>query len=426
MLDLTRSLLPELRARRLPGPAGAFAPAYDGLSIANLPAAVCAWLGAPPLPRAAPALDERIRAALPGPFRRVIVGVIDGLGLDLLQSALDSPDPDLQGWRDLAREGLLAPLTSIVPSTTAAALVTLWTGATPAAHGVLGYEMFLKEYSLTANMILHAPAAYQGDVGSLARAGFDPRAFLPVPTLGPHLTGQGVSVYAYQHASIMQSGLSTMLFPSAVLRPALTFGDICYQVAARIQAEPAERAYHYFYWSALDDLMHRYAPQDVRVRREMAGLALHLGVFLRSLPRDGQTLLLITADHGHIATPPHADFDLSQHPELTACLTLLPSGENRLPLVFLRSGREGDFLRYLETHWDGTFQSVSAREWIDSGWMGEPAHRHPRLEDRAGDRVVIPPPGAYWRWFERPVLLLGRHGGLTETEMVPALLGAVV
>jgi len=51
-------------------------------------------------------------------------------------------------WKRLEQQGLLAPLTSIVPSTTAAALTSLWTGRSAAEHGIAGYELWLKEYGI--------------------------------------------------------------------------------------------------------------------------------------------------------------------------------------------------------------------------------------------------------------------------------------
>ena len=93
---------------------------------------------------------------------------------------------------NLLDESIFSPLTSITPSTTSSALTTLWTGAYPAEHGILGYEVWLREYGVIANMILHSAFTFLGDVGGLQRAGFDPLTFLPVPTLGPHLLDNGI------------------------------------------------------------------------------------------------------------------------------------------------------------------------------------------------------------------------------------------
>ncbi|NIV33463.1 MAG: alkaline phosphatase family protein, partial [Anaerolineae bacterium] len=59
-----------------------------------------------------------------------------------------------QALSALARAGRLIPLTSVFPSTTDAALVSLSTGRPPAEHGWLAYTMYLRELGIAANAIL--------------------------------------------------------------------------------------------------------------------------------------------------------------------------------------------------------------------------------------------------------------------------------
>ena len=81
MHDLIGELLPRLDANR---PAGldlgeqVYCPDYRGLSIANLPASVCRWLGVEPPETAAPALIPALQEHWGRPFRNVIVLLLDG------------------------------------------------------------------------------------------------------------------------------------------------------------------------------------------------------------------------------------------------------------------------------------------------------------------------------------------------------------
>jgi hypothetical protein len=156
MPDLTADLLPRLQAHRLPGldlGEGFLYPNYDGFSLLNIPASLCRLLGAPSF-GAQPLADELLKAC-GGEYQRVILLVVDGLGYDLLLRLWEAGLGHI--WKSFIPEGVFAPLTSICPSTTAAALTTLWTGASPAEHGIAGYELWLREYGVVANMILHAP-----------------------------------------------------------------------------------------------------------------------------------------------------------------------------------------------------------------------------------------------------------------------------
>jgi hypothetical protein len=169
----TESILQEIEAHRIQGIprfAGQIHPHYAGYSIANLPASICNWLGCPP-PADLP-LAPDYTASLAKSYRHVILIVVDGLGWEFLRS-LQTDERSSADWEALQRDSLLLPLTSIVPSTTSAALTTFWTGRQPAEHGIIGYEMFLKEYGFIANIILQSVSSFIGDSGNLIKAGFD-------------------------------------------------------------------------------------------------------------------------------------------------------------------------------------------------------------------------------------------------------------
>jgi predicted AlkP superfamily pyrophosphatase or phosphodiesterase len=158
----------------------------------------------------------------------VILVLIDALSLHRLQRWM--ADGTAPVWKHLAEQGQLAALTSVTPSTTAAALTTLWTGRSPAEHGIVGYELWLKEYGVVSNMILHTPISFENDTGSLARAGFRPEEFLNLPTLGEHLISYGIRSSALQHRSITRSGLSQMFFKDVNIHGYFTlpsYGSTC-------------------------------------------------------------------------------------------------------------------------------------------------------------------------------------------------------
>ena len=196
-------------------------------------------------------------------------------------------------------------------------------------------------------------------------------------------------------------------------------------LAAALDEAGEEPAYFYIYWGDLDEHSHRFGPQDPRVALELAGFSRQLGSFIRHLKRRKDTLLLITADHGHISTPRLAEYELRRHPRLMDCLVMVPSGEARLPYAYLRPGREAAFLDYVERAWPGQFRVIPSAQAIASGLFGT-GQLAPHLADRVGDFVLIPQADAYW-WFgsnENP--LLGRHGGMSKIEMESPLFSVVL
>lgn len=424
MSDLTSFLLPRLRAHRLPGLdlGGEFVyPKYADQSILNLPGSVCRWLGIPDF--GAPALIPEILGPLGENAQRVILILMDALALHRLQRWM--ADGTAPIWGRLAEEGLLAPLTSITPSTTSAALTSLWTGRSAAEHGVAGYELWLKEYGVVTNMIAHAPINFQGDMGSLSKAGFRPETFLPFKTFGTHLAEQGVQPYAFQHHTILRSGLSQMFFRDVDTQPVGTPADLWVNVRQLIESRPHERQYIWVYWGEVDHLSHFYGPDDERVAAEFHAFSeAMLYSFINRLSPAARrgTILLLTADHGQIHTHKSPRYEVSNHPELVQQLPLMPTGENRLMYLFQRPGRPNGVRDYFESTWPGEFAALEPALAVEKGLFG-PGQPHEHLFDRLGDWVMAARSDAYLWWADKENRLVGRHGGLSPEEMLVPLLG---
>jgi len=416
--DLTSNFLPGLISNRLNGvDAGVDAvhPAYDGYSISNLAPSIGTWLGSPGFggtPLAGAYLHE-----LQAGYQNVVVILVDGLGLEFFQRFMDA-----EPWKSWLPEARLAALSSIVPSTTTSALTSLWTGVPPALHGIMGYEMWLKEYGIIANMILQSPASFNGDIGSLQRAGFAPAAFLPVPTLGSFLVERGVEVFAFQPASIARSGLSTMLLDGAQNVGYRNLSDLWVSLEEVLERQHNNPVYAYVYWGDVDELSHRFGPLDERVMLEFETFSRTLQRFIsRKLKHGkGDTLWVLLADHGQIATPVNPRYELRSHPELLDELVMVPCGENRLPYFYMRPGREPHVLDTLERVWPGEFLSMASAEALACGLFG-PGKAYSKVADRLGDRILFPQGDAYLWWADKINPMRGRHGGLSPQEMLVPL-----
>ena len=284
MSDSTAKLLPRLLARSLPGlpplPPEFIMPDYDGGSIANLPGQVAAWLGAGPF-GGSPLHPEWV-SALDGPVTRVVMVLVDALGYQRFRTLLEEPG---SAWAWLEQRGLLAPLTSVFPSTTTAALTSLSTGLPPGRHGMLGYEMWLKEFGVTANMIQLRPMAAGRETGSLAEVGLDQDNFTRSPILARHLAAHGVDVHAFLPAFIMGSGLTRMSLGLVARHPFHTPSDLWPSLRQLLEATPGARQLVWAYWPMVDTLSHQYGPAAEAVDREARSFGEMLRqAFLEPLP----------------------------------------------------------------------------------------------------------------------------------------------
>ncbi len=399
------------------------APAYAGRSIANVPASILRLFGGQ---ISTPALDPAILQGL-GNVERVVIVCVDALGYDKLQETLAANPKN--GLHALLRDGArLVPLTSVFPSTTTAALTSLWSGYTPAEHGFLGFQLFLREYGVRANMIAFSPVVTQ-DLGrdQLLKGGLNPDQFLATPSLPQSLAPLGVPVYHLMELPFVNSGLSKVQIRGAKqVRGVIGSSDLWVVLREWVEEHRAERAVFAVYWGGVDSIEHYYGPSSETARAEIDNFAYSLeNEFLSKLSPAARrgTLFMLTADHGHIDTPPEHSIYLSDHPALRPHLLMDFAGEPRAAYLYCRQGEKEAVRDYFARHFPEQFLVLDSQTALDAGLFGT-GTLAPETRYRIGDWIVLPRED-YTLVENRQVRqMLGRHGGLTPREMLVPLIAA--
>lgn len=399
-------------------------PRYEGFSVANLAATIAQALGVP-FPEALPPLQPALLGDLLEGVERVVLVVLDALGWEQLQAVL-TRFPE-NGLARLARRGRLLPLTTTFLSTTNSVLNTIWTGRSSFEHGLLAYTLYLREWLMAVEAIsfsmVNAPFA-----GLLEQWGFDGEEFIPVPTLAQRLQTANVPMYAVTARPIMGSALSKMQYRGVAQVYGYGFASEFWLMLARVLREHRGKRFVVGgYWSGVDNLAHSYGPQDRTGELEIRaiGYLLEAGFWeeLRAEERRG-TLLLVTADHGQIASPAEAAILLQDHPVLQEALFMAPLGEQRVPFFYVRPGQYKRVWEYLHAHLATQFIFFSRQALLQSGLLGL-GKPHPELRYRLGDIIGIARNEAFL--VREPSLiykLRGRHGGLDASEMLVPLFAA--
>ena len=419
MTDFSPQTLKTIEAHQLPGIELAedqLFPDYAGFSLANVPTTVTRLMGVQDF--GIGPLDDSLLSQLGGPYQKVVLLLVDALGLKQLTQWMVAK-PDLV-WAKHLDKAFFTPLTSICPSTTASALTTLWTGAAPATHGIIGYEMWAREYGMVMNNILHSAASARSDVGGLARSGFEPSAFLDQPLLGPHMRQQKVTPTAFMHYSITRSGLSSMQLDEVDLKPYVDEADLCISLAEYLNGRAGIRDYVYAYYSDVDTLMHRFSADDPRVPFQFSMFSsLFESAFLNNLSPEvaRDTLLILTADHGSIATPQNPRYDLNNHPALKSHLVMQPTCENRLAFLFIKQGEVDAVRDYFASTWPDEFLLLDPDDALNGGLFG-PEPFKAQARERLGDLIAVAKGDAYLWWAPTANHMAGRHGGLSRQEML--------
>jgi hypothetical protein len=392
-------------------------PMYEGQSILNVPSSICKLLDIPTM-QSPPLLDE-ILSPLGEDIENVIFILVDAMAYHRLIKWMEE-DKSLV-WNKLSESGILAPITSISPSTTAAATTTFWTGSSPSQHGIAGYEMWLKEYSLSANMILHRPITYNGGSGNMEMAGFSPESFISVPRLGTHLKKYGVEAHAFQHYSIANSGLSKSFLQDATIHPTSTLPDVWISLREMLESNIGQKTYSWVYWGDMDGSAHFHGPDAERPKSDFHNFSTAFEkYFLKRISDEVKkgTVVIIGADHGQITTDKHDDhLDLNNHPEFTNMLHINPTGENRLAYLHVKHGKMDEVKNYINREWSNQFEILHSEDALNKGLFG-PEPYHDNMLSRLGDLILISKGNAFLWWANKNNPLIGRHGGLSEQEMV--------
>jgi hypothetical protein len=293
-------------------------------------------------------------------------------------------------------------ITTVAPSTTATALTSLTTGATPLEHGIIGYRM-----------------AMDGVVMNTLRWGSDRadmRKIHPPERVQPVPPFVGISVPV-----LSRKELESSAFTQAHLRGSVPLGwramsSIVEQ--ARLLFESGE-PFVYAYYDGLDKIAHErgFGPYYQSELRMVDWL---VGELLESLPSG--TTIAVTADHGQVAVGPRS---IPLPDEILRCVEY-QSGEGRFRWLHARRGRLDELLSVAEENfghlaWVRTRDRILDDEWF--GRRGTSAHGEEAIR-RMGDVALVP--------FEDvsfddpadsgPFPLECRHGSLTRAEMLVPLI----
>ena len=397
-------------------------PRYEGVSVGNLAGTIAQLLGGS-LPEALPPLHPEVLGELGQGIKRVVLLVMDGLGWLQLQRVMARHEGLV--FHRLAEAGRLRPITTTFLSTTNSVLSTIWTGRPPLAHGLLGFELYLREWMMAVEAIGFS-SPFEIFSGTLSRWGFDPETFLPVPSLGQLLGPQGITLVPVIHSRFMTTPLSRMHFRGATeVRGHVEGSDFWLTLRRALEHHRGKRLLLGGYWSAVDTLAHKYGPGDETGEAEVWAMAsLMEEIFLNRLPekdRDG-TLLLLTADHGLVKASRSTTVVFDRHPALREWLWMRPVGEGRVPFFYVRHGCYDAAWAYLHEHFGKEFVFFSREQVLDSGLLG-PGAMYAEVPFRLGDIIGIAKGGGgFVGRSEDLERLAGRHGGLSPEEMLVPLL----
>lgn len=333
--------------------------------------------------------------------RSVVVVVVDGLG----RSQLAARAGHARFLASHPREAV----TSVFPTTTAAALTTLTTGTMPGQHGLVGYRTLDPARDRLVNQLTGWDD------------GMRPESWQRQPTVFERAAADGIRSFAVGPARFQTSGFTRAVLRGARYRGANSLGERFAETRAILAT--GEPSLTYLYIPELDKASHQYGWESPQWLGALEAVDAELQSFTRSLPpRVG---VLVTADHGSIDVPHSAHILFDQVPELIAGVRHV-GGEPRCLHLYLDPDATDADRAALAGVWE---QSEGERAWVASRQDAVAAGLFGEVDDtvlpRIGD-VLIAARKRVVYYDSRPAdqsarNMIGQHGSLTPDERIVPL-----
>jgi hypothetical protein len=313
------------------------------------------------------------------------------------------------GWNQLQARRSLAPtmasmaggsITSVAPTTTATALSSIVSGTTPAAHGVVGYRVRVRD-DRVLNILRWRTA--DGD----ARQTVVPSEFQTRPAF----PGTTRSVPVVTRAEFARTGFSAAMGIDRMVgwhAPS----SIAVEAGRLLRAgEP----FVYAYYDGVDKIAHAHGFGD-HYDAELAATDRLVADVAAELPPGAA--LLVTSDHGQV----DVGDDTLPLPDDVLADTTLVSGEGRFVWLHAAPGRRDALIERCRDRFGDVADVRTQEELVAAGWFGGPLTDE--VAARLGDVALIATAKVA---FLDPSdtgshALRCRHGALTEDELLVPLL----
>lgn len=348
--------------------------------IANLPNSILKKWNLATVGDSLPLADAYLKKE----YKNVVVLLLDGMGTSILENILDKDGP--------FRSHLAGSYKSVFLSTTVAATTSAMSGLQPCEHSWLGWECYYPQ--VDKNVVVFFNTVQGTD---------EPAADYNVPWA---VTPYKNVVTTINEAGGKAYGCAPFLPPHPD-----SLEEICSQVKT-LCAEDGQK-YIYAYWRDPDGVLHRNGCKSNEAKEALISIEKTVQNLAEEL---SDTLILITADHGHIDT----DYVVLQdYPELCDCLIRLPSLEPRALNLFVKEDKKEFFEKEFNKLFGDKFLLMPMEEVISRQLFGTKAP-HEQFRSMLGDYLAIAISDL--TIFYTDERLVSMHGGLTEDEMIIPLI----
>lgn len=384
-------------------------PDYDGYSFANIPATIGSLLGVDlDKPLLSSAVFDGARNV-----KTVVVVLVDGFGFE----QWERHHTNHAFFARLTDRTPVTPLTSVYPSETAAAMSTYTTGRTPVEHGLIGWNVYVKDQN---TVIESLPFQTKEEEDAGEALGIDNDILRDGTPVVEQLSREGIETRRVIPESIVDDSGTRSSKRS-------TYDDLdAFASRLREAIQTTDSGFVHAYLPQIDTAAHEVGTTAAKYRSELEAVADSLERSMTGVDDETaeRTLLIVTADHGHVDTVPEKNLDLLQCDAITNAVgtdaqgtPLFGGGPRNVHLYTEAPERVRDDLA---GELEGEALVLLREDAVSEGLFG-PGNPSETFSRQCGDVLVIPRKRGMWHSEERESLEhVGMHGGLhPDEQLVP-------
>lgn len=319
--------------------------------------------------------------------KNIVVILLDGMGKCIIDENLKH--------NGFFNSHLVGVYSSVFPPTTVAATTSIASALNPCEHSWLGWDCYYPQINKNVTVFRNTemgtniPAADYNVAWTYC--GFE--------SIVEKIRKNGKN--AYQVTPFLAP------FPNS-------FESICKQI--KELCNQPEKKYIYSYWNEPDSIMHSVGCYSKEAKQTLAELERQVENLCKELK---DTLVIITADHGHLDTK---GVSITTYPELMKCLVRMPSIEPRALNLFIKEGKKEQFEREFKNKFEHKFLLWTKEQVLKEKIFGT-GEEHTYFQGMLGDYLAIAVDDlSIYSSKAECEFFIGAHAGLTEDEMIIPLI----
>ena len=306
-------------------------------------------------------LDE----VLQNRYQNIVLIILDGMG----EKILDITSPE-----GLFKEKQKKTITSVFPSTTAAAMTTYYSGKPPIETGWIAWSQYFKEYGRSID-ILPNRDSYTGEIYKDAKINVQEQI-------------QYISIYdqieeASKEVKAYEISPSYCMSRSKRNINANTIEILCDSIEAI--CKNTDKNFILAYNDEPDGLLHKCGCKSSEVKEFILDTEKKIEDLYNNL-QGTNTLLIISADHGHKDI--EKVYDILHMDDIQDCLIMPPSLESRCTTFWIKEEKKKQFEQIFKERFREEFLLYTREEFLEKHMLGY-GNKHNKIDDFIGNYISV-------------------------------------